>query len=117
MGHSDRDCNIVYRLIDKVIERVYRVWLRAPSKNAAKFNTGGRWLRSANEVNNPWMKAMNQGTTETTVHNDSREQEKFMEVDDEGRVIHGDSGGIEIQSRNSRELNIREIISTTISQK
>ena len=55
LGHSERDCNIVYRNTDKVIEKAYGVWLRAPSKNAAKMNTGAKWLRNHKDINNPWM--------------------------------------------------------------
>lgn len=33
LGHSDRDCEVVYTNPGKTIDRAYGVWLRAPNKN------------------------------------------------------------------------------------
>lgn len=49
MGHSERDCDIVYANPDKEITRSYSVWLRAPSKNMRYQNMGVRWLRNGVE--------------------------------------------------------------------
>ncbi|XP_074363518.1 uncharacterized protein LOC141704100 [Apium graveolens] len=46
LGHSERDCDIVYANPEKVIDRAYGVWLRAPNKNAKNQNTGSKWLRN-----------------------------------------------------------------------
>lgn len=46
LGHSDRECSIVYANPEKVIERAYGVWLRAPNKNAENQNMGEKWLRN-----------------------------------------------------------------------
>lgn len=34
IGHSERECNIVYASPDKVVARAYGAWLRAPTRNA-----------------------------------------------------------------------------------
>lgn len=36
LGHSEGDCSVVYNNPDKVIEKTYGSWLRAPSKSAAR---------------------------------------------------------------------------------
>lgn len=46
LGHSERDCGIVYDNPEKEIERAYGVWLRAPTKNAKNQNIGAKWLRN-----------------------------------------------------------------------
>lgn len=43
IGHTERDCNVVYANPEKMIEKAYGVWLRAPNKGA-KSNPGARWL-------------------------------------------------------------------------
>lgn len=115
LGHSERDCGIVYRNPDKVIEKTYGVWLRAPSKNAAKLNTGEKWLRNMNDGNNPWTKKNGQGTSSTTVNGDRQELERFMEVDGVVRESHVDSGGVQIRFRDFREQ--RDMIMPASNQK
>ncbi|XP_074369671.1 uncharacterized protein LOC141711136 [Apium graveolens] len=39
LGHSDRECSVVYANPGKTIERAYGVWLRAPGKNSRTQNT------------------------------------------------------------------------------
>ncbi|XP_074356269.1 uncharacterized protein LOC141695969 [Apium graveolens] len=34
LGHSERDCEVVYANPDKTVERAYGTWLRAPFRNA-----------------------------------------------------------------------------------
>lgn len=46
IGHSERDCHVVYANPSKEIDRAYGIWLRAPNKNI-KTSTGSRWLRNA----------------------------------------------------------------------
>lgn len=46
IGHSERDCDVVYDNPGKEIERAYGPWLRAPGKNS-KTPAGSRWLRNA----------------------------------------------------------------------
>ncbi|XP_074360434.1 uncharacterized protein LOC141700626 [Apium graveolens] len=45
LGHSERDCAIVYAHPDKEIERMYGTWLRAPMRGAKNQNLGAKWLR------------------------------------------------------------------------
>lgn len=42
MGHSERDCAIVYAHPDKEISRTYGTWLRAPMKGANNHNLGAK---------------------------------------------------------------------------
>lgn len=46
LGHSERDCEVVYANPEKVIDRAYGIWLRAPSKNIKNQNMGAKWLRN-----------------------------------------------------------------------
>lgn len=51
LGHTERECDIVYANPEKKVECAYGVWLRAPSRNV-KNNTGARWLRNMEGGNN-----------------------------------------------------------------
>ncbi|XP_074342383.1 uncharacterized protein LOC141679921 [Apium graveolens] len=42
LGHSERDCGIVYANPDKEIDRAYGTWLRAPNKNVRNQNIGAK---------------------------------------------------------------------------
>lgn len=53
IGHSERECNVVYAHPEKQIEKAYGSWLRAPSRNV-KNTTGVRWLRSINAEYRLW---------------------------------------------------------------
>ncbi|KAL8145821.1 hypothetical protein AgCh_003824 [Apium graveolens] len=50
LGHSDRDCAVVYANPTKVIERAYGTWLRAPNKNARNQYRENKWLRNGGVV-------------------------------------------------------------------
>lgn len=102
LGHSERDCNIIYENPDKVIDKAYGVWLRAPSKNTAKLNTGARWLRNTSDGSSSWTAMDNRGSMSTAGHGGGKEQARFMEVDGVVREIHGDSGGIAVKVRDFR---------------
>lgn len=54
LGHSERDCNLVYDNPDKEITRAYRVWLRAPMRNSNAQNMGAKWLRDGNDRGKVW---------------------------------------------------------------
>lgn len=45
LGHTERECNIVYANPDKEVERAYGAWLRAPGRSGRQ-NVGARWLRN-----------------------------------------------------------------------
>lgn len=53
IGHSERDCNLVYANPDKEIARAYGVWLRAPTRNSSNQNVGAKWLRNGAEGSQP----------------------------------------------------------------
>lgn len=105
LGHSERDCSIIYANPDKVVERAYGVWLRAPTKNAAKINTGARWLRNTSVDGSRWTKTGTSETTITAFHGGDEEPARFMEVDGVVRENHGDGDGIAVQGRDFRPLN------------
>ncbi|XP_074352981.1 uncharacterized protein At4g02000-like [Apium graveolens] len=46
IGHSDRDCIVVYVNLEKVVEKMYGVWQRASSKRGQR-NPGSKWLRNS----------------------------------------------------------------------
>lgn len=117
LGHSERDCNIVYNNPDKVIDKAYVVWLRAPSKNAAKVNAGAKWLRNMNDANSSWAKVNKQDESSTAMYGGGQEQGRFMDVDGMIREIHGDADSVEVKSRDSSSHEIGEKVMPTNFQK
>lgn len=99
IGHSERECNIVYANSDKVIDRAYGSWLRAPPK-MSKQTAGSRWLRSAGTYEYTGSKEQGLGESSVAVHGggSSTEQGRFMEVEGVMREIEGDTGGITVKS-------------------
>lgn len=106
IGHSERDCNVVYANLEKMVEKAYGVWLRAPSRNA-KNNTGARWLRSTSVGTGMWGHK-HEGDGSTTGHGVDREVARFMEVDGVVRQKTDDTEEIRVESRENRELVIRD---------
>lgn len=45
VGHTERECSVVYANPDKEIERAYGTWLRAPGRGRRQ-NACARWLRT-----------------------------------------------------------------------
>lgn len=70
IGHSERDCNVVYTNLDKELERPYGTWLRAPNKNV-KTGAGSRWLRNGEGRSN-WEETA--GKSKTPVDGEGMEQ-------------------------------------------
>lgn len=83
MGHTDRDCGIVYANPDKVIERAYGTWLRAPTKNEKNQNIGARWLRNGVDGHG-WGSNSSESKFSATDRQAQAMGERFMEID--GRV-------------------------------
>lgn len=99
IGHSERECSIVYANPEKTIERAYGVWLRAPNRNV-KTGTGARWLRSGNDDGNRWA-GNNFGSTSSTNGDGGKTNEpRFMEVDGVMREIAGKQGDVTIVTQN-----------------
>lgn len=122
IGHSDRDCNVVYANPGKLVERAYGVWLRAPTRTN-KIGAGARWLRNnntgpnQNEAHNP------SPATSNTSHGDGEKDPKFMEVDG-GRIreFSGEDEAVRIVSRDTgdkivtlSEQNQREVVENNLN--
>lgn len=71
MGHSDRDCEVVYANPHKEIERAYGVWLRAPGKNVRNQVQASCWLRNGRDGGQTWEFHECQKNASTTAY-DSR---------------------------------------------
>lgn len=90
MGHSDRDCEIEYVNPDKVIDRAYGVWLKAPTINAKNQQIGARWLKNDYEgYQQPGITTS--GSTRSN-HGWEKLAARFMEIDGQVREISGDEG-------------------------
>lgn len=109
IGHSDRDCEIVYANPTKTIERAYGVWLRAPNKNTQKQNLGSKWLR--NGPNSGYNRAEEgQGTRTTTMHGGEGSLANFMETDGVVSEIGGGETTITVKGHNLGDrISIGEI--------
>lgn len=79
LGHSDRDCAIMYAHPDKEISRAYGTWLRAPMRGAKNQNLGAKWLRNSTEGEGSWMKPSM--ATPSAERGKDKVEPKFMEVD------------------------------------
>lgn len=102
MGHSDRDCGIVYANSDKVIERSYGIWLRAPVRGGKSQNIGARWLRNGGEEGQSW-RSNSCGFQSTTAMNQGRDTgERFMEIDGRITEITGETCAIQFSQGNQR---------------
>lgn len=106
IGHAERDCNIVYANPDKMIEKAYGVWLRAPNRNA-RNNTGARWLRNKKDGDGMW-EAQNTRKETTTMHGGGRVEDRFKEVEGVIRQTPDDTEVIKIKSRENREMLIND---------
>lgn len=106
LGHSDKDCVVVYANPERDVEKAYGPWLRAPTRNA-KVNTGAKWLR------NPVMEdsnSMGYGGSQAfrpTVRN-ANLGANFEEVDGMLREKSGNQIGIKVISRNQGNMKDME---------
>ncbi|WOH11863.1 hypothetical protein DCAR_0831359 [Daucus carota subsp. sativus] len=123
LGHSDRDCGIVYANTEKEIERAYGTWLRAPTRNTNTQNMGARWLRSSMNGSQTGGTGGGRAHQSTTVHGGDRVHAKFMDVDGKLGEFFGDNGGIKIvqrdqggNSKNNSLPNQKEIITEAVFQ-
>lgn len=106
IGHSERNCAIVYANPDKQIDKAYGTWLRAQSRGA-KPNVGSRWIRNTGGGEGTWS---NQKHQEEASNNNGEQQGgvRFMEIEDGTRVIDGEVGDIIIRPRDLRMQHTRE---------
>lgn len=97
LGHSERDCGIVYANPDKEIERAYGVWLRAPVKNMKSQNVGAKWLRNGAEDGGTWATPDVKSKALITVYGSDKVESKFfMEVGGVVREVPGENEAIRI---------------------
>lgn len=95
LGHSDRDCAVVYANSTKVIERAYGTWLRAPNKNVKFQNMGAKWLRNGGDNSqNRWSDGKNK--VADTTQGGGTVTANFMETDGIVSEISGGEGAIQI---------------------
>lgn len=103
LGHSERDCNLVYANLEKDIVRAYGAWLRAPTKNTQSQNLGTKWLRKSGEGSKLWEgSGMQMGQT-TTVQGRDQAEAQSMEVERNISDNVGENGGIRVVARNQED--------------
>lgn len=96
LGHSERDCSVVYADPDKEIVRAYGTWLRAPVRGINPQNSGAKWLRNSIEGGTGWSVSGDRRGTESTAYGGGKAADQPMEMDDGLNEILGDNGGIRI---------------------
>lgn len=92
MGHSERDCGIVYAHPDKEISRAYGSWLRAPARGGKNLNIGSKWLRNGVDGSGAW-KTPEMSSPAAAMG------ARFMEIDGVIRDVSGEEGGISFVQR------------------
>ncbi|KAL8115437.1 hypothetical protein AgCh_022072 [Apium graveolens] len=109
IGHSERDCNVVYANPDKIVDRAYGVWLRAPAKNA-DMNAGSRWLRNIADENKKWTSKSTSSEHSNTDHGRSGGQRdaKFIEIDGVVREFGADNSALTIKGRKNGDIDMEE---------
>lgn len=101
LGHTERDCSVVYAHPDKVVEKAYGTWLRAPMKGGKQQNLGAKWLR-----NTMGMSGTDDRKTESTsVQAENRVVAKFMEIDGKISENYAENEGIWLTNK---DLKITE---------
>ncbi|KAL8128213.1 hypothetical protein AgCh_014971 [Apium graveolens] len=105
IGHSERDCNVVYANPDKVVDRAYGPWLRAPSKNAS-VNAGSRWLRNVADGQKSWTCAGSSFSQEQPNTDHDTRITKFMEIDGVVREVNAVNSAVVIKGRETRDMDM-----------
>lgn len=101
LGHSDRDCEVVYANSEKTVERAYGVWLRAPNKSAKTQNIGAKWLRNGSDGAQTWQSG---SMVETSDGQGSRTREaNFTEEDGVVREKSGVTDMVRVTDRITRD--------------
>lgn len=98
IGHTERDCNVVYANPEKEVGRAYGVWLRAQGRGG-KQNVGARWLRNS-EAGGSWM-GYGGGTSQKAEQGGgTSEMTRFTEIAGVVREKSGDNGAVLVTPRN-----------------
>lgn len=103
LGHSERDCSIVYANPGKEIDKAYGTWLRAPGRNT-KVNIGARWLRNGGG-GQQWTGDASRANFSGADREDIGT--RFQEIDGTVSEYYGDQGEITVMAKNQE----RQIIS------
>lgn len=98
IGHTERECNIVYANPDKEVERAYGAWLRAPGRGG-RYNAGARWLRNS-EGGGGWSAYGGDTRQQSDGSGSSKEMAIFKEVAGVVRENRGDNHAIIVTPRN-----------------
>lgn len=102
LGHSERDCNVVYANPGKEVERAYGTWLRAPGRNI-KNATGARWLRNGGG-GQQWTGGATKANFSGKNNDKEDLQARFQESEGIVSEYHGDQGEIRVIAKN-QEFN------------
>lgn len=105
LGHSERDCNVVYENPGVEIERAYGTWLRAPGRNT-KNTTGSRWLRNGDNESK-WRSDGGRIRTPVAGDGDARDEAKFKGYEKGASENREDNGMITIITRNRGMTDMR----------
>lgn len=108
LGHSDRDCEVVYANPGKKINKAYGVWLRAPNKSGKSPNIGAKWLRNSHDGGQSWS-ASKQNMDDTTGSDGEAVTACFMETDDIISEIPGKDSGVRVIIRDQRDQGNKQI--------
>lgn len=97
VGHTEKDCNIVYANPEKEIERAYGTWLRAQNRNT-RNGPGARWLRNV-VVTGRWSES-GESTAGQSSSGVEKEMARFVERDGIIHEKNGDYGAVVVTPRN-----------------
>lgn len=96
LGHSERDCAVVYANPSKVIEKSYEVLLRTPNKQAKNLNLGAKWLRNGPDGGQTWLSG-ERDRVATSVQGEEEMVEIFMDTDGVMTEVPGTVGIIKFK--------------------
>lgn len=103
IGHTERECNVVYAHPEKEVERAYGTWLRAQNRGG-KQGVGARWLRST-DTGGRWAEAGGVAGNQGTGGNSSGEAARFKEIEKMVRENKGDNFAVVITPRNQGSMD------------
>lgn len=114
IGHSERDCNVVYANPGKELARSYGTWLRAPNKNT-KTDMASRWLRNGEGARNWGGNGENSNTPATENETEKTEAEftengKLVVTSIEGnKKVTATTKNQEPNDKGGKELNVIDL--------
>ncbi|WOG86659.1 hypothetical protein DCAR_0205876 [Daucus carota subsp. sativus] len=114
IGHTERECNVVYAHPDKEVERAYGVWLRAPGRSSKQY-VGARWLRNA-EGGGRWTEYGGGVKRQTEESGSTGDVARFKELNGVVRENSGDKGAIFVTPRNQEDKEEGNILNLEDSQ-